>query len=88
MTHGWKAFLIAGSVFQAACGTVGGPVPPEYVGIGPRLEREAIAKANAEKARKQQEAERKFSADESRKDVPSELEGEVQLPELHPVGTR
>lgn len=88
MTHGWTALLIAGCVLQAACGTVGGPVPPEYVGIGPRLEREAIAKANAEKARKQQEAERKFSADESRNDVPKELDREVQLPDLHPVGTR
>ncbi len=88
MAHGWKMFLVAGCLFQAGCGTVGGPVPPEYVGIGPRLEREATAKAKAEKARKQQEAERKFSADESRHDLPQELEGHVELPDLHPVGTR
>lgn len=72
-------WLLAG----VGCGTIGSPIAPEDVGIGPRLQREQ----QAAKAKEQQAQERKFSAEESRQQ-PAVVPDEAELPPLRPIGTR
>lgn len=72
-------WLVAG----VGCGTIGSPIAPEDVGIGPRLQREQ----QAAKAKEQQAQERKFSAEESLR-RPTAVPDEAELPPLRPVGTR
>ncbi len=76
--------LIIGGV-SVACGTLGPPVPPEYVGVGPLVERERLKEKAA--AKKHQEENRAFSAEEAKEDPAAILEGVVPPP-LYPVGTR
>jgi len=64
---------------SAACGVIGAPIPPEDVGVAPVIERQK--RLDALDAAKKQEAE----------DAPVVLEPQgqdVDLPPLHPVGTR
>lgn len=72
-------WLLAG----VGCGTIGSPIAPEDVGIGPRLQREG----QAAKAKEQQIEQRTFSAEESRQQ-PSVVPDEAELPPLRPIGTR
>ena len=67
-----------------ACGAVGGPVPPESVGVNPTIERQQKLEALEEK---QREA---AAAAESTEPQPDPmLQGlDVNLPPLRPVGTR
>lgn len=90
--------LLAGIV--AGCGTVGPPVPPEFVGIGAKLQKE---KEKAKEEEKRKELERQQDATkapaperaagapengetEEPKDEASEEE-DVTLPPLRPIGT-
>lgn len=72
-------WLLAG----VGCGTIGSPMAPEDVGVGPRLQREQ----QAAKAVEQQIQQRKFSAEESRQQ-PAVVPDEAELPPLRPIGTR
>ncbi len=81
-----EIWLVAG-LFAAGCGTLGPPVPPEYVGVGPLLEKERIKEKQAKEAQERKDAERKFSAEESRQDPSVTGEGLIPPP-LQPVGTR
>ncbi|MGE3153300.1 MAG: hypothetical protein AB7G48_03815 [Nitrospiraceae bacterium] len=80
----WHAIPLAlWLLVGVGCGTIGSPIAPEDVGIGPRLQREQ----QAAKAREQQSEQRTFSAEESRQQ-PSVVPDEAELPPLRPIGTR
>lgn len=82
--RGWHAIPLAlWLLVGVGCGTIGSPIAPEDVGIGPRLQREQ----QAAKAREQQSEQRTFSAEESRQQ-PSVVPDEAELPPLRPIGTR
>lgn len=63
---------------SAACGVIGSPIPPEDVGIAPLIERQK--KLDALEAAKQEAAEGQPAAEP--------LGQDVDLPPLHPMGTR
>jgi predicted small lipoprotein YifL len=60
----------------AACGTVGSPIPPEDVGVGPTIEQQK--RLDAEAAKREAEPQ----------PVLEPLGQDVDLPPLFPVGTR
>jgi predicted small lipoprotein YifL len=60
------------------CGVVGGPIPPEDVGVAPVIERQ-----------KREQAQRAGAQPQDQEPLPSELRGQdEELPPLRPVGTR
>lgn len=66
------------------CGTVGAPVPPEDVGIGPLIERQ-------KKLQAQQDGQEKPLLDSTPAESPQLLEPvgqDEELPPLRPVGGR
>jgi len=66
------------------CGTVGPPVPPEYVGVNPTIERQKKLEALEEKQR-----EAAAAAESAEPEPDPMLQGQdVNLPPLRPVGTR
>lgn len=75
--------LSAAMVLLVGCGKVGPPVPPEYVGVGPLVERQRL---KAEQAKKAKEQAPTFTAEEARQDQAPTVEG-VQLPPVYPGGT-
>jgi hypothetical protein len=73
------SIVIVTALMSAACGVVGAPIPPEDVGVAPTIQRQK--QLDALEAAKKQEAE----------EAPVVLEPQgqdVDLPPLHPVGTR
>lgn len=64
---------------SAACGVIGSPIPPEDVGVAPIIQRQKELDAlDAAKTQEEEEA-----------PVVLEPQGQdVDLPPLHPVGTR
>jgi hypothetical protein len=66
------------------CGTVGSPVPPEFVGVNPIIERQKKLEALEEK---QHEAATANESTGSSPD-PTPQGQDVDLPPLRPVGTR
>ena len=71
--------VIVAGLACVACGVMGTPIPPEDVGVTPLIERQK--KLDALEAAKKREAD----------DTPVVLEPQgqdVDLPPLHPVGTR
>ena len=75
---GAMALLVVG------CGRLGHPVPPEYVGVGPLLERERVKE---EQAKRKEDEDRTFTAEEAEEETVPTVE-DVTLPPLQPVGTR
>ncbi|MFO0774822.1 MAG: hypothetical protein U0172_09170 [Nitrospiraceae bacterium] len=69
------------------CGTLGAPVPPEYVGVGPLIEKQKAKEKAAADAARRAEAERTFTADEARSERLLDEEP-IMPPPLYPVGTR
>lgn len=78
----YASALFVGIVPMVGCGKVGPPVPPEYVGVGPLVERQRIKAEQAQKAKAQAPT---FSAEEAGQDQAPTVEG-VRLPPLHPGG--
>ena len=74
--------MLIGGVILVGCGKVGPPIPPEYVGVGPLVERERL---RAEQAKKAQDKARTFSAEEATREPTPSVEG-VPLPPLQPGG--
>jgi len=67
-----------------ACGVVGAPLPPESVGVTPTIERQKKLEALEEK---QREAAAAAGSTEPQPD-PMVQGQDIDLPPLHPVGTR
>ena len=66
------------------CGVVGPPIPPEYVGVNPTIERQKKLEALQKKQR-----EAATAVDSAEPPLDPTLEGQdVNLPPLRPVGTR
>jgi hypothetical protein len=66
------------------CGVVGGPIPPEDVGVAPVIERQK--REQAQRAGAQPPA---LERPQDQEPLPSELRGQdEELPPLRPVGTR
>lgn len=78
---------IVASLLFVGCGTLGAPVPPEYVGVGPLIEKQRMKEKQAAEAKQQAERDRTFSAEEATND-PRVIESGVIPPPLYPVDTR
>ena len=81
-------FVLVGVIagLLVGCGTVGPPVPPEYVGVNPTIERQKKLEALEEK---QREAAAAAAAESAEPPPDPMLQGQdVNLPPLRPVGTR
>ncbi len=85
--RGWRSLSIAMSLVLAGCGTLGAPVPPEYVGVGPMIQKQRAKEKQAAEAKQQAERDRTFSGEEATKD-PIVIESGVIPPPLYPVDTR
>ena len=99
---GSVAVALAASIL-AGCGTVGPPVPPEFVGIGAKIQREKDKeKARAQEEKRRQELEQEPpkepaappGAAEAGEEAAAEAapeespeEQDVALPPLRPIGT-
>jgi hypothetical protein len=68
----------------AGCGTVGSPVPPEYVGVNPTIERQKKLEVLDEKQREAATANESTGSSPD----PTPQGQDVDLPPLRPVGTR
>ncbi|HEV2173255.1 MAG TPA: hypothetical protein VGR71_06800 [Nitrospira sp.] len=71
-------WLACAAGLVVSCGTIGPPIPPEDVGVGPIIERQ--------KAQEALDAKQREAADAQA--VVDPLGQDVNLPPLRPVGTR
>lgn len=71
-------WLACAAVLVVSCGTIGPPIPPEDVGVGPIIERQKAQEALDAKQREAAGAQA----------VVEPLGQDVNLPPLRPVGTR
>lgn len=70
--------LMMSAGLLTGCGVVGPPVPPEYVGVAPTIE----------KQKRQQTIEADRQAAESSEPVPALGSHDIDLPASQPVGIR
>ncbi len=70
--------IIASTVVLAACGVVGSPIPPEYVGVAVTID----------KQKRQHALEAERNAGDQAVVDPSLENPDINLPPSHPVGTR